>query len=146
HVWDPKLGSLPGITDNTADSGAGERRQEAAALHLPACRGAQAGREGAAGAAGHPEPAERPRPLSSRSSPAGCARREPPAMSTVAAATCDAKGAGEPGAEKKPLKPCCACPETKKARDACIIEKGEENCGHLIEAHKECMRALGFKI
>ncbi|XP_010126372.1 PREDICTED: cytochrome c oxidase copper chaperone, partial [Chlamydotis macqueenii] len=27
-----------------------------------------------------------------------------------------------------------------------IVEKGEENCGHLIEAHKECMRALGFKI
>jgi len=27
-----------------------------------------------------------------------------------------------------------------------IIEKGEEQCGHLIEAHKECMRALGFKI
>lgn len=48
--------------------------------------------------------------------------------------------------EKKPLKPCCACPETKKARDACIIEKGEENCGDLIEAHKECMRALGFKV
>ncbi|XP_041067452.1 cytochrome c oxidase copper chaperone [Carcharodon carcharias] len=49
-------------------------------------------------------------------------------------------------AEKKPLKPCCACPETKKVRDACIIEKGEENCKDLIEAHKECMRALGFKI
>uniref|UniRef100_A0A2K5HWU1 Cytochrome c oxidase copper chaperone COX17 n=1 Tax=Colobus angolensis palliatus TaxID=336983 RepID=A0A2K5HWU1_COLAP len=83
--------------------------------------------------------------------------------------------------EKKPLKPCCACPETKKARDAwfpgrlsvdlsgglvpgsdeergeplasathsflqIIIEKGEEHCGDLIEAHKECMRALGFKI
>ncbi|XP_069744576.1 cytochrome c oxidase copper chaperone-like [Narcine bancroftii] len=48
--------------------------------------------------------------------------------------------------EKKPLKPCCACPETKKVRDACIIEKGEENCKDLIEAHKECMRALGFKI
>ncbi|XP_023806526.1 cytochrome c oxidase copper chaperone isoform X2 [Oryzias latipes] len=48
--------------------------------------------------------------------------------------------------EKKPLKPCCACPETKKVRDACIIEKGEENCGHLIEAHKECMRSLGFKV
>ncbi|KAM7065455.1 cytochrome c oxidase copper chaperone [Acridotheres tristis] len=68
-------------------------------------------------------------------------------MSSVAAASCDGKGAGEAGEEKKqPLKPCCACPETKKARDACIIEKGEENCGHLIEAHKECMRALGFKI
>ncbi|XP_042308088.1 cytochrome c oxidase copper chaperone [Sceloporus undulatus] len=44
------------------------------------------------------------------------------------------------------LKPCCACPETKRARDACIIEKGEEHCGPLIEAHKECMRALGFKV
>uniref|UniRef100_A0A8D0F6B7 Cytochrome c oxidase copper chaperone n=1 Tax=Strix occidentalis caurina TaxID=311401 RepID=A0A8D0F6B7_STROC len=62
----------------------------------------------------------------------------------------EAAGAGQAPPElhlpKKPLKPCCACPETKKARDACIIEKGEENCGHLIEAHKECMRALGFKI
>lgn len=27
-----------------------------------------------------------------------------------------------------------------------VIEKGEENCTHLIEAHKDCMRALGFKI
>ena len=61
------------------------------------------------------------------------------------------------------LKPCCACPETKRPRDECIMEKvrltwckmtlifhafpkGEENCGDLIEAHKACMRALGFKI
>nr|XP_035148244.1 cytochrome c oxidase copper chaperone-like [Callithrix jacchus] len=43
--------------------------------------------------------------------------------------------------EKKPLKPCCTCPETKKARDVSTIEKGGEHCGHLIE-----MRALGFKI
>ena len=48
--------------------------------------------------------------------------------------------------EKKPLKPCCACPETKKPRDECIMENGEENCGDLIEAHKQCMRDLGFKI
>ncbi|CAK9817526.1 Cytochrome c oxidase copper chaperone [Anthophora quadrimaculata] len=46
----------------------------------------------------------------------------------------------------KPLKPCCACPETKKIRDECIITKGEENCRHLIEAHKACMRTLGFNI
>ncbi|KAG6794419.1 cytochrome c oxidase copper chaperone [Apis mellifera caucasica] len=46
----------------------------------------------------------------------------------------------------KPLKPCCACPETKKARDDCIITKGEENCRDLIEAHKTCMRSLGFNI
>ncbi|XP_055461210.1 cytochrome c oxidase copper chaperone-like [Psammomys obesus] len=47
--------------------------------------------------------------------------------------------------EKKPQKPCCACPETTKVRDAGITEKGE-HCGRLIEAHKECVRALGFKI
>lgn len=46
----------------------------------------------------------------------------------------------------KKLKPCCACPETKKIRDTCIIEKGEAECGHLIEAHKACMRHLGFNI
>lgn len=27
-----------------------------------------------------------------------------------------------------------------------IIENGEENCRHLIEAHKECMRKAGFNI
>ncbi|XP_028568566.2 cytochrome c oxidase copper chaperone [Podarcis muralis] len=72
-------------------------------------------------------------------------------MSTVSPR--DSPGLPSPAAaaaaEQKPppsLKPCCACPETKRARDACIIEKGEEHCGALIEAHKECMRALGFKI
>ncbi|XP_059198569.1 cytochrome c oxidase copper chaperone [Centropristis striata] len=65
-------------------------------------------------------------------------------MSTVSAAAVES--VSEPTEQKKPLKPCCACPETKKVRDACIIEKGEENCSILIEAHKDCMRALGFKI
>lgn len=27
-----------------------------------------------------------------------------------------------------------------------IMENGEENCQHLIEAHKECMRNMGFNI
>jgi len=54
--------------------------------------------------------------------------------------------AAEQQPEKKPLKPCCACPETKAVRDKCIIENGEENCGDLIEKHKQCMRDLGFKI
>ncbi|XP_077865049.1 cytochrome c oxidase copper chaperone-like [Saccoglossus kowalevskii] len=48
--------------------------------------------------------------------------------------------------EKPKLKACCACPETKKARDACIMEKGESECSDLIEAHKDCMRKLGFNI
>ncbi|CAG8580091.1 9870_t:CDS:2 [Paraglomus occultum] len=34
------------------------------------------------------------------------------------------------------LKPCCACPDTKRARDECIFHEGEENCKDLIEAHK----------
>ncbi|PSN30155.1 Cytochrome c oxidase copper chaperone [Blattella germanica] len=48
--------------------------------------------------------------------------------------------------QPKKLKPCCACPETKKARDTCIIENGEENCKSYIEAHKACMRKMGFNI
>uniref|UniRef100_A0A915PDL4 ANK_REP_REGION domain-containing protein n=1 Tax=Setaria digitata TaxID=48799 RepID=A0A915PDL4_9BILA len=46
---------------------------------------------------------------------------------------------------KKP-KPCCACPETKKARDECVILFGEEHCGELIEAHKKCMRQYGYEL
>ncbi|XP_055604515.1 cytochrome c oxidase copper chaperone [Uranotaenia lowii] len=48
--------------------------------------------------------------------------------------------------EKPKCKACCACPETKKIRDACIMERGEENCGDLIEKHKQCMRDMGFNI
>lgn len=47
---------------------------------------------------------------------------------------------------EKKLRPCCACPETKKARDQCIVENGEEHCGELIEAHKKCMRDAGFQV
>jgi len=50
------------------------------------------------------------------------------------------------GKDGKRLKPCCACPETKKPRDECIMQNGEEACSDLIEAHKTCMRSLGFKI
>nr|XP_057939026.1 cytochrome c oxidase copper chaperone [Doryrhamphus excisus]XP_057939027.1 cytochrome c oxidase copper chaperone [Doryrhamphus excisus]XP_057939028.1 cytochrome c oxidase copper chaperone [Doryrhamphus excisus] len=67
-------------------------------------------------------------------------------MSTVSAASVEPPSVSQGGEVKKPLRPCCACPETKKVRDACIIEKGEEECTALIEAHKDCMRQLGFKI
>ncbi|XP_055912471.1 cytochrome c oxidase copper chaperone [Eupeodes corollae] len=48
--------------------------------------------------------------------------------------------------EKPKCKACCACPDTKRVRDQCIIERGEENCTKLIEAHKQCMRQAGFNI
>ena len=49
--------------------------------------------------------------------------------------------------ETKPkCKPCCACPETKRIRDECVLLNGQENCSKEIEAHKACMRAAGFNI
>nr|VZI48596.1 unnamed protein product [Spirometra erinaceieuropaei] len=50
------------------------------------------------------------------------------------------------GEDGKPLKPCCACPETRLARDNCILQHGEEHCKDLIDAHTACLRALGFNI
>lgn len=51
------------------------------------------------------------------------------------------------GEEKKPkCKACCACPETKRVRDACIVEKGADKCQEEIEAHKKCMKEMGFDI
>ncbi|KAI9099351.1 cytochrome C oxidase copper chaperone-domain-containing protein [Phlyctochytrium arcticum] len=47
---------------------------------------------------------------------------------------------------KPKCKPCCACPETRKKRDECVITFGEEKCEDLIKAHQDCMRAQGFNI
>ncbi|CAO1623266.1 unnamed protein product [Sympodiomycopsis kandeliae] len=58
--------------------------------------------------------------------------------------------------EKNPqgIKPCCACPETKIPRDDCFLkyghtdQDGEEGwrCKDLVEAHRQCMKKLGFNI
>ena len=48
--------------------------------------------------------------------------------------------------EKPKLKICCACPETKKVRDECVLIKGEEACKDAIEAHLKCLRKAGFDI
>lgn len=47
---------------------------------------------------------------------------------------------------KAKLKPCCACPDTRKLRDQCIFENGEEDCFKFIEEHKKCLKDLGFQI
>ena len=52
----------------------------------------------------------------------------------------------KPNEEEQKLKPCCACPETKKLRDQCIFNNSIEKCGDFIEAHKECLRSKGFKV
>lgn len=51
-----------------------------------------------------------------------------------------------PQVGKSGKKICCSCPETKKARDECVVVKGEASCGDLIEAHKKCLREEGFKV
>ncbi|EGC30737.1 hypothetical protein DICPUDRAFT_157498 [Dictyostelium purpureum] len=43
-------------------------------------------------------------------------------------------------------KMCCACPETKKTRDECIVNNGEDKCAQFIEAHKACLRSEGFDV
>ena len=70
--------------------------------------------------------------------------------SVVATKALAASSEGELGdqnvVEKPKCKACCACPETKRVRDECIMENGEMDCQHLIEAHKQCMRQQGFKV
>ncbi|MCE2055551.1 Cytochrome c oxidase copper chaperone [Datura stramonium] len=59
----------------------------------------------------------------------------------------DQKSAASTMSDSKPKKKiCCACPETKKLRDECIVEHGESACEKWIEAHRKCLRAEGFKI
>lgn len=49
-------------------------------------------------------------------------------------------------AKKKPCPACSACKPTRAIRDACVFEKGEDNCADVIEAHKQCLRDHGMKI
>ncbi|XP_062550791.1 cytochrome c oxidase copper chaperone [Armigeres subalbatus] len=69
-----------------------------------------------------------------------------PVAALPAATTTTAAPSTEVKSDKPKCKACCACPETKKIRDACIMERGEEQCGELIEKHKQCMRDMGFNI
>eukprot|EP00842_Homolaphlyctis_polyrhiza_P006051 jgi/Hompol1/6447/HPOL_001712-RA len=67
------------------------------------------------------------------------------ASDTISRSSSDATTTAAPASEPK-CKPCCACPDTRKVRDECVIVNGEENCRDLIEAHQACMRSMGFNI
>ncbi|RWR92689.1 cytochrome c oxidase copper chaperone 1 [Cinnamomum micranthum f. kanehirae] len=47
---------------------------------------------------------------------------------------------------KPKKKICCACPDTKRLRDECIVQHGEGACTKWIEAHLQCLRSEGFKV
>ncbi|CAN6195964.1 unnamed protein product [Urochloa humidicola] len=74
-------------------------------------------------------------------------------MGNTASVKTEASDSGEqpgntaPAPETKPKKKiCCACPDTKKLRDDCIVQNGEDACGKFIEAHLQCLRAEGFNV
>lgn len=77
----------------------------------------------------------------------GNAQVAPPSEQKVPESPANTQGSLGPEDGAKPKKKiCCACPETKKLRDECIIEHGEDKCGKFIEAHKQCLRAEGFNV
>ena len=60
---------------------------------------------------------------------------------------CSSAATAAPAAESKPKKKiCCACPDTKRLRDECVVEHGESACTKWIEAHKRGLRAEGFNV
>ncbi|EFJ35762.1 hypothetical protein SELMODRAFT_9047, partial [Selaginella moellendorffii] len=63
-----------------------------------------------------------------------------------AAAPAAAVGSGGAGAAAPKKKICCACPDTKKLRDECIAEHGEDACGKWIDVHLRCLREEGFNV
>ncbi|CAM9584813.1 unnamed protein product [Scytosiphon promiscuus] len=65
----------------------------------------------------------------------------PPQVPVPAAVAAPAPKVGKSG-----KKICCSCPETKAARDDCVIMNGEDECKKFIEAHKACLRSEGFDI
>ena len=46
------------------------------------------------------------------------------------------------------IRPCCVCEETRRARDDCVLFRGEENidCVQFIEAHNACLASYGFHL
>ena len=68
------------------------------------------------------------------------------AESRVAQPATPTPAVGPPDSAAPKKKMCCACPETKQARDECVALHGEEACRALIEAHKACLRAEGFSV
>lgn len=64
-------------------------------------------------------------------------KKEQGSAAAIASGTTDSK-------PKKKI--CCACPDTKKLRDECIVEHGEAACSKWIKAHRKCLRAEGFNV
>lgn len=67
-------------------------------------------------------------------------------LGSVAPALPEAPPASDIANPQPKKKICCACPESKKKRDECIVLNGEEACKMFIDAHKACLRSEGFNV
>lgn len=67
-------------------------------------------------------------------------------MKPKAEAPPPASTGGSGSTNTKECKICCACPETRAARDECVIRRGMEDpvCRDLIEKHFACLLTEGF--
>lgn len=65
-------------------------------------------------------------------------------MATKESTTATAPAAPVLGKSGKKI--CCSCPETKSARDLCVVTNGEDLCKDVIEKHKACLRSEGFVV
>lgn len=68
------------------------------------------------------------------------------AAASAAPSTAGASAPPAPPVGKSGKKICCACPETRKPRDECVVMFGEEACAAQIDAHKACLRRDGFDV
>ncbi|CAM9236242.1 unnamed protein product [Pylaiella littoralis] len=73
-------------------------------------------------------------------------KTEPPNPSQPGLTPLAGAQAASPKVGKSGKKICCSCPDTKAARDDCVITHGEDDCKEFIEAHKACLRSEGFDI
>ena len=50
--------------------------------------------------------------------------------------------------QKEKKRPCCVCKDTRKNRDLCVSEHGQDfnECIKLIKLHNQCLRNEGFNV
>lgn len=75
-----------------------------------------------------------------------CASRKLSNKIMSSAATSAPAPAAAPTTNAAGKRICCVCKDTKKVRDECIFQFGEEKCQEPIELHKVCLRSEGFDI
>lgn len=67
-------------------------------------------------------------------------------MSTSAQTASSTGAPSAPTTNAQGKRICCVCKDTKKVRDECIFQFGEDKCREAIEQHKSCLRSEGFDI